>query len=145
EIAASVLPAEAVKEDAIPEEVIQEVDDAVERQQAEQLDWLRRRPAFFLDTDSQDAAYDPAFYPRRPFPWAALYPTPPLQAQVMPQDEILPFETPQTAITHAPPLPTPPQQVADKPLEEDVPVETPPTVTPHGLEETDLQKPSLGE
>jgi hypothetical protein len=137
EIAASVLP--TGEAEPIPEEVVQEVDAFVERQQAEQLDWLRRRPAAFLDTDNLDAAYHPAYYQRRQFPWAALDPIPPHQALVMPQDEILAFENPQSVITHGPPPntppsppPPPPQPVVAKPPDESIAFETPPSFTTHG-------------
>jgi hypothetical protein len=114
-------------------EVIREAK-GIEKQDAEQLAWLRRSPAPVIDADSQDAAYNPAYYQRRQFPWAALYPIPPHQALAMPQDEVLAFETPQAIIMHGPPPnPLPPQQGVAKSPDESIAVETPASSTTHGL------------
>jgi hypothetical protein len=111
----------------------EQVEKALERERKEQLERLRRRPAQALDADSQDAGYDPAYYQRRQFPWAALYPTPPRQVLVMPQDEVMAFETPLPLLMHGPPpSPPPPQPVVASPLEESAAIETPQTFTTHG-------------
>jgi hypothetical protein len=118
-------------------DVEKERQEEIQRRQAEQIRWLRRKQSPVIDDDNLDAAYHPAYYQRRQFPWAALYPIPPHQALVMPQDEILAFENPQSVITHGPPpntppSPPPPQPVVAKPPDESIAFETPPSFTTHG-------------
>jgi hypothetical protein len=109
-------------------DIEKEKQEAILRQQADQLTWLRPRPAPVIEEE-----YDPAYYQRRQFPWGALYPIPPFPALVMPQDEVLAFGTPQAIITHGPPPnPPPPGPVVAKPPDETIALETPPPFTTHG-------------
>lgn len=114
-------------------DIEKEREEQVRRQQAAELGWILKRHAA-LDADSQDAGYDPAYYQRRNFPWAALYPVPPRATVVMPQDEELAFGTGKALSSHGPPSnPVPPKgTVVMPPDEELVLAETPQSRTTHG-------------
>jgi hypothetical protein len=126
---------QAIKEHpTISQPPAEQVEKALERERKDQLEWLRRTPGQALDADSQNAGYDPAYYQRRQFPWAAQYPIPPRPVIVVPpQDKVMAFETQQPIVMHGPPpSPPPPQPVVAKPSEESAAVESSQPFTAHG-------------